>query len=83
MEPQRFNIETEKLASGGFRNAFTAYTTNPRECRVIKQSQIKTWEKLESTYNMDLQTHTRNKQAQIHMTAKVIAEKLITKAKKF
>ena len=29
MDPQRLHIETEKFASGGFRNAFKAYTRNP------------------------------------------------------
>ena len=36
---------------------------------------MKEWEKLEPICNMDLQTHT-SKQVQMHMTAKVIAEKL-------
>ena len=47
MDPQRFHIETEKFAIGGFRNAFKAYTTNPRECWVIKRFQMKEWEKSE------------------------------------
>ena len=36
--------------------------------------------KLEPIYNMNLQAHTR-KQGQMHMTAKIIAEKLVAKAK--
>ena len=41
---------------------------------------MKEWEKLEPIYNMNLQAHTR-KQVQMHMTAKIIAEKLVAKAK--
>ena len=38
------------------------------------------WRKLEPIYNMDPQTHTR-KQVQMHMTAKVIAEKIVAREK--
>lgn len=50
-------------------------TTSQNECWLIKRFQVKEWEKLEPICNMDLQTHT-SKQVQMHMTAKVIAEKL-------
>ena len=70
----------EKFAIGGFRNVFKADTTNVRECWVIKRFEMKEWEMLEPIYNMDLQTHTR-KQVQMHITVKIIAEKLVTKAK--
>ena len=74
MDPRRFHIETEKIASGGFRNAFKANTTNPRKYLVIKRFQMKECEKSESIYDMDLQAHTL-KQVQMHITAKIIAEK--------
>ena len=76
MDPRRFHIEKGKFVSGGFHNAFKKYTTNPREYRVVKDSK---WQSGKS-WNVDLQSHTR-KQVQIHMTPKVIAEKLATKAK--
>ena len=69
----------KKVFFGVILRAEEAYTTNPRERWVIKRFQMKEWEKLEPTYNMDLQTHTR-KQVQMHMAAKIIAEKLVTKA---
>ena len=45
-----------------------------------KTVQMKEWGKLEPIYNMNLQTHKR-RQVQMHMTAKIIAEKLVGKAK--
>ena len=81
MDPQRFHIEKEKIASGVFRHAFKARTTNPRQGWVIKRFQVKEWEKLEPIYNMDLQIRTR-KRVQMHMTAKVIAQKLAAIARK-
>ena len=49
---------------------------------MIKQFQMKEWEKLESIYNMNLQTRTR-KQQKMHMTVKIIAVKLVAKVKNF
>ena len=49
---------------------------------MIKQFQMKEWEKLESIYNMNLQTRTR-KQRKMHMTVKIIAVKLEAKVKNF
>ena len=80
LDPRRLHIVIEKFAIGGFRNVFKAGTTNVRECWVIKRFEMKEWEMLEPIYNMDLQTHTR-KQVQMHITVKIIAEKLVTKAK--
>ena len=53
---------------------------NPKKCWVIKRFQIKEWKKLEPIYNMNLQAHTR-KQVEMHPTAKIIAGKLVAKAK--
>ena len=47
---------------------------------MIKQFQMKEWKKLEPICNMNLQAHTR-KQVQMHVTEKIIAEKLVAKAK--
>ena len=41
MDSQKFHIERGKFASGGFRNTFKAYTTNPMECWVIKRFLMK------------------------------------------
>ena len=41
---------------------------------------MKEWEKLEPIYNMILQAHA-HKQIQIYITAKIIAQKLVAKAK--
>ena len=43
---------------------------------------MKEWEKLESIYNMNLQTRTR-KQQKMHMTVKITAVKLVAKVKNF
>ena len=46
----------------------------------MKRFQMKEWEKLEPIYNMILQAHAR-KQIKMYITAKIIAEKLVAKAK--
>ena len=72
------NIQPESFASGAFRNAFKA-TSSDGGIWVVKKYSQKSIDTMVSTLEVSLENHTR-KQCQMHSVARNIAQRLAKKA---
>ena len=70
-----FTIDCQKFASGGFCDAFYAYSTHPQlpsSKLVLKEYKADTIKTIETSMNMTAEEHTR-KQVQLHTVARNLA----------
>ena len=70
-----FTLDCQNFASGGFREAFYAYSTHPKlpsSKLVLKEYKAETIKTIESSMNMTAEEHTR-KQVQMHTVARNLA----------